>query len=104
DEKAQSDSASEQNNLEEAYSSSNNEEKSDQPTNDGSEEQQASIDEISTTEAMEKSDIPEELNIDTTWEESYSAGVSNTGAVSSPADDYTYQGETTDSIQDHLLW
>ena len=104
DEKAQADSASEQNNLEEAYSSNSNEEKSDQPTNDGSEEQLASIDEISTTEAMEKSDIPEELNIDTTWEESYSAGVSNTGAVSSPADDFTYQGETTDSIQDHLLW
>lgn len=104
DEKAQADSASEQNNLEEAYSSNSNEEKADQPTNDGSEEQLASIDEISTTEAMEKSDIPEELNIDTTWEESYSAGVSNTGAVSSPADDFTYQGETTDSIQDHLLW
>ncbi len=104
DEKAQADSASEQNNLEEAYSSKGNEEKSEQPTNDGSEEQLASIDEISTTEAMEKNDIPEELNIDTTWEESYSAGVSNTGAVSSPADDYTYQGETTDSIQDHLLW
>jgi RNA polymerase sigma-54 factor len=104
DEKAQADSASEQNNLEEAYSSNSNEEKADQPTNDGSEEQLASIDEISTTEAMEKSDIPEELNIDTTWEESYSAGVSNTGAVSSPAEDFTYQGETTDSIQDHLLW
>ena len=104
DEKAQADSASEQNNLEEAYSSNSNEEKADQTTNDGSEEQLASIDEISTTEAMEKSDIPEELNIDTTWEESYSAGVSNTGAVSSPADDFTYQGETTDSIQDHLLW
>jgi RNA polymerase sigma-54 factor len=104
DEKAQADSASEQNNLEEAYSSNSNEEKADPPTNDGSEEQLASIDEISTTEAMEKSDIPEELNIDTTWEESYSAGVSNTGAVSSPADDFTYQGETTDSIQDHLLW
>ena len=104
DEKAQGDSTGEQNNLEEAYSSNANEEKSDQPASDGSEEQQASIDEISTTEAMEKSDIPEELNIDTTWEESYSAGVSNTGAVSSPADDYTYQGETTDSIQDHLLW
>ena len=53
---------------------------------------------------MEKNDIPEELNIDTTWEESYSAGVSNTGAISSPGEDYTYQGETTDSIQDHLLW
>ena len=104
DEKAQSESNSEQNNLEEAFSASATEGKVEQSASDGSEEQQASIDEISTTEAMEKSDIPEELNIDTTWEESYSAGVSNTGAVSSPADDYTYQGETTDSIQDHLLW
>jgi RNA polymerase sigma-54 factor len=71
---------------------------------DGTEDAKATIDEISTTEAMEKNDIPEELNIDTTWEDSYSAGVSNTGAVSSPSEDYTYQGETTDSIQDHLLW
>ena len=104
DEKAQIDSNSEQNNLEDAFSASATETKSEQATSDGSEEQQATLDEISTTEAMEKSDIPEELNIDTTWEESYSAGVSNTGAVSSPADDFTYQGETTDSIQDHLLW
>jgi RNA polymerase sigma-54 factor len=76
----------------------------EQKPSDGSEDASASIDEISTTEAMEKNDIPEELNIDTTWEESYSAGTSNTGAVSSPSEDYTYQGETSDSIQDHLLW
>ena len=104
DEKSQDENSSEQNNLEEAFSASATETKVEQPVSDGSEEQKASIDEISTTEAMEKSDIPEELNIDTTWEDSYSAGVSNTGAVSSPADDYTYQGETTDSIQGHLLW
>ncbi len=104
DEKSQNETASEQNNLEEAFSSTPSETTTEQTTKDGSEEQQASIDEISTTEAMEKNDIPEELNIDTTWEESYSAGVSNTGAVNSPADDFTYQGETTDSIQDHLLW
>ena len=104
DEKIQSESTGEQNNLEEAFTTSTSETSTELPTSDGSEEQPASIDEISTTEAMEKKDIPEELNIDTTWEESYSAGVSNTGAVSSPADDYTYQGETTDSIQDHLLW
>jgi len=103
DEKAQNETASEQNNLEEAFSASSTK-TTEQVSNDGSEEQKASIDEITTTEAMEKSDIPEELNIDTTWEESYSAGVSNTGAVNSPADDFTYQGETTDSIQDHLLW
>ncbi|MCJ8296500.1 MAG: RNA polymerase factor sigma-54, partial [Colwellia sp.] len=104
DEKSQNESTGDQNNLEEAFSTSPAENTTELPVSDGSEEQQASIDEISTTEAMEKKDIPEELNIDTTWEESYSAGVSNTGAVSSPADDYTYQGETTDSIQDHLMW
>ena len=104
DDKSQSDNTAEQNNLEEAYSASTSEEKVEIASPDGSEDQLANIDEISTTEALEKSDIPEELNIDTTWEESYSAGVSNTGAVSSPADDYTYQGETTDSIQGHLLW
>ncbi len=95
------DNTPEQNNLEDAFSVTSTTEKEN--SNDV-EEPAASIDEISTTEVMEKSDIPEELNVDTTWEESYSAGVSNTGAVSSPADDYTYQGETTDSIQDHLLW
>ena len=89
-------------NLEEAFSATVTE--TPKEANDGSEDATATIDEISTTEAMEKSEIPEELNIDTTWEDSYSAGVSNTGAVSSPSEDYTYQGETTDSIQDHLLW
>jgi RNA polymerase sigma-54 factor len=88
------------NTLEEAFSATI----AEQSTSDGSEDSSASIDEISTTEAMEKNDIPEELNIDTTWEESYSAGTSNTGAISSPSEDYTYQGETIDSIQDHLLW
>ena len=89
-------------NLEEAFSATATE--TPKETTDGTEDSSATIDEISTTEAMEKNDIPEELNIDTTWEDSYSAGVSNTGAVSSPSEDYTYQGETTDSIQDHLLW
>ena len=88
--------------LEEAFSAETN--TAEQTVSDGSEEASATIDEISTTEALEKSDIPEELNIDTTWEDSYSAGVSNTGAISSPSEDYTYQGETSDSIQDHLLW
>jgi len=97
---ANSDSNSDK--LEEAFSATAT--SSENSTSDGSEDSSATIDEISTTEAMEKNDIPEELNIDTTWEESYSAGTSNTGAISSPSEDYTYQGETTDSIQDHLLW
>ncbi|WDE04414.1 RNA polymerase factor sigma-54 [Thalassomonas viridans] len=94
------------NDLEEAYSATTQTETSaatEQTPSDGSEEASPTIDEISTTEALEKSDIPDELNMDTTWEESFSAGVS--GPVSSaPSEDFTYQGETTDSIQDHLRW
>lgn len=86
--------------LEEAFSAS----ASEQNSHDSNEDATANIDDISTSEALAKNDIPEELNIDTTWEESYSAGVSNTGAISSPSEDYTYQGETSDSIQDHLYW
>jgi len=104
DENSQNENSTDKNNLEEAFAASTPETTSEQVKSDGSEDQVANIDEITSAEAMEKSDIPEELNIDTTWEESYSAGVSNTGAVSSPADDYTYQGETTESIQGHLLW
>jgi RNA polymerase sigma-54 factor len=104
EEKPLSDSKTEQNNLEEAFLASPPEVSKEPSSMDGSEDPKASIDELNTSDALEKNDIPEELNIDTTWEESYSAGVSNTGAVSSPADDFTYQGETSDSIQDHLFW
>mgnify|MGYP000738551554 CR=1 FL=1 len=88
--------------LEEAFST--NTDNKEQASSEGNEEASPTIDEMTTTEALAQNDIPEELNIDTTWEESYSAGVSNTGAISSPAEDFTYQGETSDSIQDHLLW
>jgi len=89
-------------NLEEAFSASASDSTTTQTT-DGSEDAAPTSDEISTTEAMDKSDIPEELNIDTTWDDTFSAGVS--GASAGPAsDDYVYQGETTDSIQDHLIW
>ena len=102
DESSPSDNDASSDNLEEAFSAGVSEQNT--KTSDGSEDSTPTIDEISTTEAMDKSEIPEELNIDTTWEESYSAGVSNTGASAPASEDYTYQGETTDSIQDHLRW
>ncbi|MEW6981189.1 RNA polymerase factor sigma-54 [Colwelliaceae bacterium 6471] len=91
------------NNLEDNYSASASEAK-DNTNNDGSEDSTPTIDEISTTEAMDNNDIPEELNIDTTWDDSFSAGVSGSGIGSPLSEDYTYQGETIDSIQDHLIW
>ena len=71
---------------------------------DGTEDAAPSRDEISTTEALNKTEIPEDLSVDSTWEESFSAGTSNTGIAASSDDDYVYQGETSDSIQDHLYW
>ncbi|REL25656.1 RNA polymerase factor sigma-54 [Thalassotalea euphylliae] len=87
--------------IEEAYSASVT---GEQPATDGSEDAMPTADEVSTTEAMEKNDIPEELSIDSTWDESFSAGVSSSGIGTGGSDDYTYQGETSDSIQDHLRW
>ncbi|WP_286265071.1 RNA polymerase factor sigma-54 [Thalassotalea atypica] len=73
------------------------------PQLDGSEDSTPTNDEVSTTEVMEKNDIPEELSVDSTWDDSFSAGVSS-GGVSAPSEDFTYQGETSESIQDHLRW
>lgn len=80
-------------------------ESTEQVTNlsDGSEDSTPTNEEISTVEALSQQDIPEELSVDSTWDESFSAGTSNTG-IKATSDDYSYQGETTESIHDHLTW
>jgi RNA polymerase sigma-54 factor len=90
-----------QSSIEETYSATA---QTEQQSMDGSEDSAPTSDEISTTEAMDKNDIPEDLSVDSTWDESFSAGVSSSGIGTSGSDDYVYQGETTDSIQDHLRW
>jgi len=56
-----------------------------------------------TSEAVTQENMPDELPMDTTWDELYSAGTSQ--AAGSYGDDETiYQGETTESLQDYLLW
>jgi len=102
DESVVPDSEAKPDNLEEAFSAPSVDDTITK-SKDGSEDSAPTIDEISTSEAMDKKEIPEELNNDTTWDDSYSAGVSNTGSGVA-SEDYTYQGETTDSIQDHLRW
>lgn len=89
-------------NLEEAYSAGIGE-SNEAPTLDGSEDSSPTIDEISSAEGIAKTDIPEELNNDTTWDDNFSASTSSS-SMGPASEDYTYQGETKDSIQDHLLW
>lgn len=63
----------------------------------------ASTDNLETGDALEKNDLPDELPIDSTWDEYYSASSAPAPGPSSE-DDQVFQGETTDNIQDHLLW
>jgi RNA polymerase sigma-54 factor len=62
-------------------------------------------DPMDSHEALENRDLPNDLPLDSSWEEylgSTSAPTRMTGA--NPDDDYVFQGETTESIQDHLMW
>lgn len=58
---------------------------------------------IDSSEAMEKQNIPEELPLDTNWNEYYTASISDT--VNKPNDDsLPYLGETVQSLQSYLMW
>ncbi|WP_371194912.1 RNA polymerase factor sigma-54 [Glaciecola sp. SC05] len=62
-------------------------------------------DNMDTHDALEKGDIPDDLPLDSSWEEylgSSSAPIKMIGT--NPDEDYVFQGETSDSIQDHLMW
>ncbi len=56
-----------------------------------------------SSELIEKSEISSELEIDTTWEDVYSANTGSTG-IALDDDMPVYQGETTQSLQDYLMW
>lgn len=63
-----------------------------------------SSDSLEAGDALEKNDLPDELPIDSTWDEYYSASSAPAPGPSSNDEDQIFQGETTDNIQDHLLW
>ncbi|EBU3311901.1 RNA polymerase factor sigma-54 [Salmonella enterica] len=62
-------------------------------------------DPLDTADALEQKEMPEELPLDASWDEIYTAGT-----PSGPCGDYiddelpVYQGETTQSLQDYLMW
>ena len=58
---------------------------------------------VDTAEALQQSSISEDMPIDTTWDDVVSAApVASAAPVRD--DDTVFQGETTDSLQSHLLW
>ncbi|AOM42148.1 RNA polymerase factor sigma-54 [Xenorhabdus hominickii] len=56
-------------------------------------------------EALEQKEMPEELPLDTSWDEIYSAGtLSGTSSDYKTEDFPVYQGETHQTLQDYLMW
>lgn len=79
-------------------------------------EQSDPLDEVATPEnndsetldsrdALEQASMPEELPLDASWDEIYTAGTpSGTGTDYFDDELPIYQGETTQSLQDYLMW
>lgn len=61
--------------------------------------------EMDSVEALEQTALPDDLPLDTQWDEIYTAG-SPSGTGSDYSDDELplYQGETTETLQDYLIW
>ncbi|MGO1246882.1 MAG: RNA polymerase factor sigma-54 [Oceanisphaera sp.] len=62
-------------------------------------------DQLATDKAMEQHQLSDDLPMDTQWEEIYTASSGSTNAgLPEGMDDTVYQGETTETLQDYLLW
>ncbi|EFX7206820.1 RNA polymerase factor sigma-54 [Escherichia coli] len=60
---------------------------------------------LDTADALEQKEMPEELPLDASWDTIYTAGTSS-GTSGDYIDDElpVYQGETTQTLQDYLMW
>jgi len=68
-------------------------------------EQVQEKDGLDTADALEQKEMPDELPLDASWDEIYTAGTPS-GSSNDYIDDELpiYQGETTQSLQDYLMW
>jgi len=59
---------------------------------------------LETSDALAQQSMPDELPMDTTWDEVFTAApASGSGAISRD-DDMPFQGETSDGLYEHLEW
>ncbi|WP_413285746.1 RNA polymerase factor sigma-54 [Vibrio sp. MA40-2] len=84
-------------------SSDNNEKTKEENVTETSAEITAEPEMPDSSDAIEKSEISDDLEIDASWDDVYSANTGNTG-IALDDDMPVYQGETTQSLQDYLLW
>ncbi|MFL7010520.1 RNA polymerase factor sigma-54 [Enterovibrio norvegicus] len=60
-------------------------------------------DSLDSSDALSQKEMPDDLPVDTTWDDMYSANTGSTG-ISLGDDIPVYQGETTETLQDYLNW
>lgn len=62
-------------------------------------------DNIDSSDALEQSNIPDDLPIDTDWDEIYTTNSSSAGSSDYSAGELpVYQGETSYNLHEHLMW
>ncbi|KJG10511.1 RNA polymerase sigma-54 factor [Photobacterium kishitanii] len=83
--------------------STNNDTSTAETTTNDSSENLDDIESFDTAEALETRELPTELPVDSTWDDVYSAGTGSAG-IAIDDDIPVYQGETTESLQDYLMW
>lgn len=62
-----------------------------------------SPDSMDSSDALGQQEMPDDLPVDTTWDDVYSANTGSTG-ISAGDDIPVYQGETTETLFDYLNW
>ncbi|CEO38032.1 RNA polymerase sigma-54 factor [Photobacterium kishitanii] len=83
--------------------STNNDTSTAETTTNDSSENLDDIESFDTADALETRELPTELPVDSTWDDVYSAGTGSAG-IAIDDDIPVYQGETTESLQDYLMW
>ncbi len=83
--------------------STNNETSTAETTTNDTSENLDDIESFDTVDALESNELPTELPVDSTWDDVYSAGTGSAG-IAIDDDIPVYQGETTESLQDYLMW
>lgn len=81
----------------------------EQDDNSGTEEVSTEQDssQIDTTEALTKQEFSEDIPDDSNWEESYTPPPTtsvSSGSASYEGEESVYQGESSETLQDHLIW
>lgn len=87
----------------EEYSDVNSEPPAGNEQKEANSSETATSDSLEAGDALSKNELPDELPLDSTWDEYINVSSAPAPAISGD-DEQVFQGETTENIQDHLLW